>query len=128
MNFSSQTATARDGRKKIIAQIMLLIHKKSLKIKSAIFFHFSHHLTNTFLIFHMMWQVKISLAKKNPSARGFARFSDEICIDDISADLSATLHHLGWIIGPHTQNFEIGIYSLEKTQELKKIKSFLMFL
>jgi hypothetical protein len=47
-----------DG-KKIIAQIMFLSHKKSFNVKiSNKKFHFSHHETNTSLIFHM-WQVKI---------------------------------------------------------------------
>jgi hypothetical protein len=43
----------------------------------------------------------------------------EICIDDISAVIRATLHtlrHLGLIDAPHTQNFEI-LKSLEQTQE-----------
>jgi hypothetical protein len=36
-------------------------------------------------------------------------------------DISATLHQLGWIDAPHSQNFEI-LKSLEQTQESKKYK------
>jgi uncharacterized Fe-S radical SAM superfamily protein PflX len=59
---------------------------------------------------------------KNQQLR-FTASLHETCIDIYLSrlkyyrfEISATLHHLGWIDAPHSQNFEI-LESLKKTQE-----------
>jgi hypothetical protein len=80
-----------------------------------------------------MRKVKTSWERKNfPSVKrrrrqGVGR-NLSFCLKDRLKDyrlkILATLRQLGWIDGPHTQNFEI-LKSVEQTQESKKIKSVL---